>query len=318
MNAPVPRMETCELTPHVLNHEIWRIPKAPARLHALGSKAALARLQDLPERGIAVVGTRAPTLQGLQQTRRLIQGLRGSGLIVVSGLATGIDAAAHAEAIETGLVTIAVVATPIEKIYPATNAALRERILHSDGLILSETPSDGIVRQSSFLQRNRLIVGLTRATCVIEAGGKSGALNTAHWALETGKPCFVVPCLPGDPTMAGNERLLDGDHPEILQLWGAHSLGSVWLELATRCANRPGNKKSPKMTPSDAHDDVSRLLQATREMCSVTGGAPLHSLSNWADSAGWESSRFFAALQKAIETEELREECGLMSPRRFS
>ena len=166
----------------------------PPMLYALGAGTITA---ELTQRSIAIVGSRRPTAQGLQNAGTLAQQLSASGLTVVSGLALGIDAAAHEGALQGAhpthpLPTIAVVGTGLDRVYPRRHLELAHRIA-ATGLLLSEHPLGTPPLAANFPRRNRIIAGLTRATLVVEAAQASGSLITARLACEQGKDVFAVP-----------------------------------------------------------------------------------------------------------------------------
>ncbi len=142
--------------------------------------------------GVAIVGTRKATDQGLKISEQLASEL-SQKLIIVSGLALGIDEAAHWGAVNARGKTIAVIACGLERIYPVQNKKLAEKILKSGGAIISEYPLDTITFPNHFLERNRIISGLSLGTVVVEAPQKSGALVTANFALEQNRDVFAVP-----------------------------------------------------------------------------------------------------------------------------
>jgi DNA processing protein len=144
---------------------------------------------------LAVVGSRACTNYGRQCVRHLISGLRGQPVVIVSGLAYGIDAEAHKAALDSGLTTIAVPGSGLDwkVLYPKANHGLAKEILHAGGALLSEFEPSQEARDYTFPQRNRIMVGLTHATLVIEAKERSGSLITARLATEYNRDLLVVP-----------------------------------------------------------------------------------------------------------------------------
>ncbi|WP_342561520.1 DNA-processing protein DprA [Paenibacillus sp. FSL R7-0345] len=142
--------------------------------------------------GIAMVGTRVPTAYGRKIGEILAEQLSRAGLIVVSGLARGIDSVCHEAALSCGGSTIAVVATGLDTVYPPENREL-EREISRKGLVLSEYPLGTKSHPGLFPQRNRIIAGLTLGTVVVEADSRSGSLITADAALEAGRDVFAVP-----------------------------------------------------------------------------------------------------------------------------
>ncbi|MGB6043857.1 MAG: DNA-processing protein DprA [Pirellulales bacterium] len=141
---------------------------------------------------VSVVGSRHATRYGIQQTERLVGGLARAGVTVVSGLARGIDAAAHQAALKAGGRTVAVLAGGILNLYPPEHKELADEITYQ-GALVSESPPRVAPTSNSFPQRNRIISGLTLGTIVVEAANRSGALITAKHAMEQGREVFAVP-----------------------------------------------------------------------------------------------------------------------------
>lgn len=157
---------------------------------------------------IGMVGARNASAAGLKMARLLAQGLGNAGLTVASGLARGIDGAAHEASLATG--TIAVLAGGIDHVYPSEHAALHEAIAER-GLLVSESAFGHLVQARDFPRRNRLISGLSCAIVVVEAEAKSGSLITARMANEQGRDVLAVPGSPLDPRAAGpNSLIRDG------------------------------------------------------------------------------------------------------------
>jgi len=154
---------------------------------------------------VAVVGTRAPTAYGSAQARRFASELAAAGVAVVSGLARGIDEAAHLGALEAGGVTLAVLGSGVDRPWPA--GELCERIAEH-GLLISELTPGEPPRRHHFPRRNRLISGLARGVVVVEAAFASGSLITARWAADQGRAVFAVPGRIDHPMARGCHRLL--------------------------------------------------------------------------------------------------------------
>lgn len=148
---------------------------------------------QLNARRVAFVGTRRASDYGKRACRELVSSLAGSGIHVMSGLASGIDGAAHAAALDRGLPTEAVFGCGIDIVYPESHKALAERIVASGGALVSEYPPGTPPTVYTFPQRNRIIAGLSSATIVVEAPEKSGALITARLALSFGREVGAVP-----------------------------------------------------------------------------------------------------------------------------
>lgn len=158
----------------------------PLMLYAHG------RLDLLQRDGVAIVGSRNPTAQGLDNARNFGAALSAAGWTVVSGLALGIDGAAHEGALTGPGSTVAVVGTGLDRIYPSRHAALTRRIAQ-EGLLLSEFALGSPPIADHFPLRNRIIAGLARGTLVVEAALRSGSLITARLALEAGRDVFAIP-----------------------------------------------------------------------------------------------------------------------------
>lgn len=177
---------------------------APPLLCVKGRTALLAR------DGVAIVGSRNASANGKRLARAFASDLAAAGLTIVSGLARGIDTAAHEAALARG--TVAVLGTGIDIVYPPENSALQNRI-GEIGLLVSEMPPGATPRETSFPRRNRIISGMSRAVIVVEAALRSGSLITARFANEQGREVFAVPGSPLDPRAEGANRLIsEGAH----------------------------------------------------------------------------------------------------------
>jgi len=179
------------------------IPDAPYIIYVKG------RLLPEDTNALAVVGSRKISRYGQQVVLSLVGELAASGLTIVSGLAFGVDAAAHRAALEVGGRTLAVLASGVDLITPTANTPLGRRIIKSGrGAILSERPIGSAPFKSSFPVRNRLIAGLSLSVLVVEAAIKSGSLHTVQAALEQGKDVMAVPGSIFSPTSAGTNYLI--------------------------------------------------------------------------------------------------------------
>ncbi len=158
-------------------------------------------------RTIAIVGTRRSSGYGRAIGKRLARELGAMGLVVVSGLAVGIDTAAHRGALEAQAHTVAVLGSGFKHMYPAANVSLAERIGET-GTIVSEYPVDTKPAKWTFPQRNRILSGLSRGVVVVEAGVRSGALITARFALEQGREVLAVPGNLTSTSSVGSNRLI--------------------------------------------------------------------------------------------------------------
>ena len=155
---------------------------------------------------VSIVGARNASLSGIKMARMLAQGLGSEGYAVISGLARGIDAAAHEAALPTG--TVAVLAGGLDQPYPPENVPLMERIAQEGGAVVSEMPFGWQPRAQDFPRRNRLVAGLGLGLVVVEAALRSGSLISARMAGDMGRTVFAVPGSPLDPRAAGSNGLL--------------------------------------------------------------------------------------------------------------
>lgn len=171
-------------------------PLYPARLGEIYDPPLVlfvrGELREEDERSVAVVGTRSATPYGIRMAEKLGRELAARGVTVVSGMATGIDAAAHRGAIEAGGRTIAILGNGVDVAYPAQNADLMQAIIHS-GCVISQFPMGVKPSRGHFPYRNRIISGMTLGTVVVQAPLDSGALITARQAAEQGREVFAVP-----------------------------------------------------------------------------------------------------------------------------
>lgn len=186
-------------------------PEYPERLRVLSDAAPVLLVRGEPGvllgRAVAVVGARAPTVYGLQVARDLAGALARAGVVVVSGLARGIDAAAHRAALEAGGLTVAFLACGPDRMYPSEHASLADQISHS-GAVVTEMPLGTPPLGHYFPLRNRLIAGLAEVVVVVEGRLRSGSLVTARLALDQGRDVMAVPGPIGAPTSQGPNRLL--------------------------------------------------------------------------------------------------------------
>jgi DNA processing protein len=195
---------------------------------------------------VAIVGTRRATTYGIDAANILARGLARAGVVVVSGLARGIDGAAHRATLDAGGATIGVLGTGIDVSYPHDHAELQAQIAR-EGLLLSELPPGYAAKQFHFPKRNRLIAALSRIVVVVEAPERSGALITAEHAQDLGRDVMVVPGPIGRPTSVGSLRLLREG-----AAW-ATSADDILSELGLPPAPPdPGPTRPPPIGPSAA------------------------------------------------------------------
>jgi DNA processing protein len=171
----------------------------------LYAKGDISTLQMDPK--LAVVGSRQVTGYGRSAIRKIFPGLMERGVLIVSGLAAGVDAEAHETAISLGGRTIGVIAGGLNHIYPRANKQLAGRMM-KDQLVISEYPPDTRPERWQFPMRNRIISGLSQGTLIIEAKSKSGSLITANYAVNEGREVFALPGSIFSPTSAGTNELI--------------------------------------------------------------------------------------------------------------
>ena len=225
----------------------------PPLLWTLGDVALLSKPS------IAIVGARIASAGGQRMARGLAQQLGQQGHVVVSGLARGVDAAAHEGALETG--TVAVLGGGVDDVYPPDNADLYQRIA-GRGCLVSESPIGARAQARDFPRRNRIISGLSRGVIVVEAEIRSGSLITARLAAEQGRDVFAVPGSPLDPRSRGpNELLRQG----AILCEGVDDVDRAFSTLRTLA-------EPPAETPfTDGADDVDdRLVEAVAALLSPT------------------------------------------------
>ncbi|MEO5363273.1 MAG: DNA-processing protein DprA [Magnetococcus sp. DMHC-8] len=225
----------------------------PPALFVLGDPAHLLR-----DNAVALVGSRQASPSGGHFTHRLAMDLARHGLVTVSGLAEGIDTAAHWGALEGQGVTVAVLATGLDVSYPARNAALRRRIV-AQGCLVTEAPLGTPPAAYLFPPRNRIISGLCRGVVVVEAAMRSGSLVTARLALEQGREVFAVPAQVGDVRYQGSNHLLRQGATYL------EGVGDI-LQAFAWDARPPANRSPPRAAAVDTPVAVGTEAAAVHAM----------------------------------------------------
>ena len=196
------------LSDYAYLRDLPHMPDPPKKLFIRG------KLPAKRVKTVAIVGTRKPSAYGHEIATKIASECAKNGIVVVSGLALGIDSIAHRAAIDSGGKTIAVLANGVDKIYPRSHEDLGQKILQTNGAILSEYPNNTPARPWQFLARNRIVSGLADAVVIIEAASRSGTLSTANHALDQGKEIFAVPGNITSPLSAGcNQLIKNGANP---------------------------------------------------------------------------------------------------------
>ena len=224
----------------------------PPALFAMGDPDLL----HLPT--LAVVGTRNPTPGGTLNAHAFARDLAGRGLIIASGMAQGIDAEAHRGALEAHGLTLAVVGTGVDRVYPAQHRELAHAIVDSGGLIISELPLGTPPRPGHFPRRNRLLAALSLGTLVIEAAPKSGSLITARLASELGREVFAIPGSIHNPMARGCHSLIRSGAKLV------ETSADVLEELANLLGGMPPAPVTEHALASETPlpDEHARLLEA--------------------------------------------------------
>ena len=195
---------------NIFTNQLASIAKVPNTLYYCGE------LPSTPVKSVAIVGSRKHTPYGKSVTEKIVHTLAEHNVTIISGLALGIDSIAHKAALKFNTPTIAVMARGLNGIYPASHFSLSREIVKAGGALISTYPADMPAQPYHFLERNRIISGLSSIVIVTEAAVKSGTLNTASHALEQGKDVFAVPGNITSPMSAGCNRLIrQGAQPLI-------------------------------------------------------------------------------------------------------
>ena len=223
------------------------IPDPPRRLFCRGRAAALAGPS------VAIVGARRCTRQGCDTAFALAQALAAEGVCIVSGLAYGIDAAAHrgalaAAGVHGASVTVAVLAGGLGHIYPAGHRRLAAEIVAAGGALVTEHAADAVPRRHHFPARNRIVSGLCLGVVIVEASVRSGSLITARLAAEQGRDVMAVPASIASPLAAGCHRLIRD--------------GAALIECAAHVLEAVGLERAPTPPASPAPDDGDPVLAA--------------------------------------------------------
>ena len=246
VNFSIRRVPLAELPP-----QLAQLPQPPTSLNVVGAPL------PLDGRYLAVVGSRTHSRYGADACERLIQGLAGSDLLIVSGLALGIDSIAHRAALKAGLRTVAFPGSGLAEraIAPKTNLSLAKQILAAGGTLVSEFESHETTQDWFFPKRNRLMAGIAQAVLIVEAADKSGTLITARMALDYNKEVLAIPgSILSDTSWGPNRLIRQGATPitcaeDILEVFGL----------------RPEKDAQQKRLPIDLSDNEKQILELLNE-----------------------------------------------------
>jgi DNA processing protein len=231
------------------------------------------------DHAVAVVGTRRASEAGRLTAARIGGAIARAGGVVVSGLATGIDGAAHAAVVSEGARTVGVLGGGHARFFPRAHERLADVIVKHGGAVVSEFAPSVKPSKGTFPRRNRIISGLADATVVVEASAKSGALLTANWALEQGRACFIVPGSIDSPTAAGCLAYLRDNHDEARIVTGVpqllEDLGLIDTAWKTRAGTATGLTAAALVELGETSRTIaSRILTGYRtadELVATTG-----------------------------------------------
>lgn len=241
------------------------IHNPPLVLYLKGERSLLDRPQ------LAIVGSRNASRAGLEHARAFAAALGQCGLLVTSGLALGVDGAAHSGALDGGFATIAVIGNGIDDPYPYRHRKLAERIIR-DGLLVSEYPPGTDARPAHFPGRNRVISGLSRGILVVEAGLKSGSLITARLALEQGREVFAIPGSIHNPLARGCHQLIRQGAVLVETVEDiCNELETGWSAMVPEPASRQTGMPEMDAREIAVLDALGYDPRSTDELCSATG-----------------------------------------------
>jgi DNA processing protein len=272
-----------------------QLPASPAVLHVTGAAERFLGLAD--RAAVAVVGTRRPSPYGIDVARALARGLAAAGVTVVSGMALGIDSAAHRGALDGGGGTIAVLAGAAERPYPVRARALHRRI-QADGAVVSELPPGVETRRWMFPARNRVIAALSALTVVVEARPGSGALLTAAHAARLGRPLGAVPGRVTSPLARGPHALLR-DGAQLIE--GAEDVFDGLFGAGRGDREPPARPSLEPPSRRELDPELQTLLDALAE-----GRGQAEALAH----AGLDADRGLAALASLELAGRIRHEPG--------
>lgn len=287
-------------------HFLFDFPEAPTHLFIQClNKKSLDLLFEFKNYGLGIVGTRHPSQRILSFLDEQIPLLKNSKLITLSGLAPGIDQKCHSLSIESDIKTVGILGCGLKTDYPKNSQNLKSKIILNGGLIISEFPEYSPPLSFHFTKRNRLIAAWSKSVWIAECKIPSGALNTAHWARQYDKTCYSTPSFPGDPYSKGNQLLLDDFHAQ--PYWGAHSLGSTWLELSTIQKSNIKNKNISAPSP-----DLSTIIQSIKHSTLCDGYMSLQELIEELIQKKFSFNKAFTLIHQAKDLGLIRIDRGII------
>lgn len=289
-------MEEIRLASEAYPALLRRIAGPPDSLFRLGA----AQPDDRP--AVAIVGTRKATADGRACARKLAADLGRAGAVIVSGLAFGVDAAAHEGALRAGGRTIAVMARGLDAVYPAAHEGLAKRIIDAGGALYSEYPPGTDPLPYRFLERNRIVAGLAVATIIVEAPIHSGSLVTAKCALESGREVYIVPGPAGHSNYAGSHMLIRNGARLVA------SAADVLEDLEPLLPNYGLALPRPEAVPPEARNEADRAILAA-----IAGSSKPLTVDNLAELINLETHILSERLAYLILSGTVREDQGRYS-----
>lgn len=263
-----------------------QIADPPQAIFVLGN---LEPLLGLPR--LAVIGSRKVTPYGRQVTEQLTRGLAAEGIVIISGLALGVDGLAHRAALEAGGRTIAVLPCGLDRIYPSSHYHLAKEVVAKGGVLISEYPEGSEPYPVNFIARNRLVSALSDGVLITEAAGKSGTLHTAGFALEQGKTVMAVPGNINSPLSVGTNNLiksgatlvtetrdvllaldLDINDAKQTSIFGANQEETAILELMKNGLTDSGELLSRSRLSTSVFNQTLTMLEITGKIKPVGAG----------------------------------------------
>ncbi|MDB5164017.1 MAG: hypothetical protein JWS12_635 [Candidatus Saccharibacteria bacterium] len=257
----------------------------PERLYYEGDLPAL-----LEKRRLAVVGSRKASAYGKQVTTELVREVAVKGVVIISGLAFGLDSIAHRAALEAGGFTIAVLPAGLDTIYPTGHTALARQIIKQGGALVSEYPEHTTARKHHFIARNRIISALSEAVLIPEAASKSGSLHTAQFALEQGREVLAVPGNITSPLSVGTNNLIRTGATPItsaqdileslnmdgalaqLEILAANDSEHAILSLLQKGVNEASSLLALSQLPPSDFNQTLTMLEISGKIRSLGGG----------------------------------------------
>jgi DNA processing protein len=285
---------------------LWEIPDPPPILYHHGNVSKWAE-----ETAIAIIGTRNPSSYGRKWARKISKTLAERGFTVVSGLAEGVDAEAHQSCLEAGGISLAVVGTGVDRVYPTKHLQLYHQLLKS-GAVIGEYANGTTPEKSHFPQRNRIIAGLCRASIVIEAPSRSGALITAHQANDYGRDVYALPGNLDTEQAIGCLQLINRGAQIILGidelLASLGAMPQLDIELDTQLDIKQQKTLS---SPKPSSFDLSALDPSQQKIMQILSFDELKSLDRLVSESGLAASEVSLALINLELMEAIAQSAGM-------